>query len=127
VFQQLGKVPSPTFDRRIVLRVMSAEANRKMRDFVALFQETWAECEAFRTKQKIETSGQTANWEECLKAARVHAQESFEPLFLAISKNAPLIPLLDRVRKRLEASRRCQDQRPPSVVKPSKGETRKLH
>jgi hypothetical protein len=85
---------------------MSAEANRKLKEFMTLFQDTWAECEAFRTKQRIEASGNKANWEDCLKAAQTHAQELFEPLFSAIGNNAPLNPSLDRVRERLEASRK---------------------
>jgi hypothetical protein len=85
---------------------MSAEANRKIREFIALFQDTWIECEAFRTKQKMEASGHEANWNDCLMITRTNATKIFEPLFLAISKNKPVLPLLDGVRKRLEASRK---------------------
>jgi hypothetical protein len=85
---------------------MSAKSNRQLKDFITLFQDTWAENEAFRAKQRIEASGNRANWEECLKAAQLHAEELFEPLFSAIRKNAALIPLLDSVRERLAASRK---------------------
>lgn len=85
---------------------MSAEANRQLNQFIKLFQDTWAECEAFRAKQRIEASGNRANWEDCLKAAETRAQELFEPLFLAVRTNAALTPLLDGVRERLEASRK---------------------
>lgn len=84
---------------------MGAVTNRQLNQFIKLFQDTWAECEAFRTKQRIEASGNTANWEDCLKAAQIHAQELFEPLFSAIRNNVPLPPLFDGVRERLEASR----------------------
>jgi hypothetical protein len=85
---------------------MSAETNRRLTEFMTLFQDTWAECEAFRTKQRSEALGNRANWEDCLKAAQTHAQELFEPLFSALRTNAPLIPSLDSVRERLEASRK---------------------
>ncbi len=63
---------------------MSAETNRKMHDLITLFQDTWAECEAFRTKQRIEDSGNKANWGDCLRASQTHAQELFQPLFSAL-------------------------------------------
>ena len=85
---------------------MSAETNRELMDFIALFQDTWAECEAFRTKQRIEASGNKGDWDDCLRAARTQAEKMFEPLFSAISNDAPLIPVLDSVRARLEASRK---------------------
>ena len=85
---------------------MSAESNRKIKEFVALFQETWAECEAFRNKEKIEAMGKHANWNACLRAANTQAKEIFEPLFSALKKNKPVIRLLDGVRERLEASRK---------------------
>jgi len=85
---------------------MSAESNRKIKEFIALFRETWAECEAFRNKQKIEAMGKEANWNACLKAANTQAKEIFEPLFAALKKNKPVIRLLDDVRNQLEASRK---------------------
>jgi hypothetical protein len=85
---------------------MTADLNRRIKDFVTLFRDTWAECEAFRTKQRIEASGKRANWDDCLKDAQTHAQELFEPLFSAIRSNAPLNPHFDSVRERLEASQK---------------------
>lgn len=70
-----------------------------------LFQETWAECEALRAKEKIEASGQRANWEECLRAAQTQARELFQPIFSGLERNAALPPILEKVQERLEASR----------------------
>jgi len=84
---------------------MSAESNRKLKHFVTLFRETWAECEAFREKQRIEASGIKPNWQHCLRTAHAQAEELFKPLFSAIRKNEPLVPLLDGVRESLEVSR----------------------
>jgi len=84
---------------------MSAASNRDVADFVSLFQETWAECQALRTKEQIESSGHTANWEECLHSARIQARDIFEPAFSALERNAPLPCVLKEIRERLVASR----------------------
>jgi hypothetical protein len=84
---------------------MSANTNRQIADFIALFRDVWAECEALRSKERIEASGHSANWEECLTSARSQAEELFHPIFLALERRAPLPPILEEVRKRLEASR----------------------
>lgn len=84
---------------------MSAEANRNVADFIALFQEIWAECQALRDKGLIEASGHSADWEECIASAQTQAREIFEPAFSALEKNAPLPRVLKKVRDRLVASR----------------------
>ena len=88
---------------------MSAEMNSEIRDFIALFQETWAECQAFREKQRIEASGHSANWEECLKSAQTQAQELFQPIFSDLQHNIPLPQILKQVQERLEASASNED------------------
>jgi hypothetical protein len=86
---------------------MSAETNQTIADFIALFQETWAECQALRAKERIEASGHSANWEECLDSAQTEARELFQPVFSALERDAPLPRVLEQVRVRLE-SRRSQ-------------------
>ena len=84
---------------------MSATLNREIRDFITLFQETWAECQSYRAKDKIEAAGQKVNWEESLAAAQVQARELFEPIFSCLAHNSPLPHILEQVQERLEASR----------------------
>lgn len=84
---------------------MSAEVNRNIADFIALFRETWAECQALRAQERIVASGRSANWEECLNSAQTEARELFHPIFSALEKNAPLPRVLKQVQQRLEASR----------------------
>jgi len=84
---------------------MSAGANRDIADFVVLFQETWAECQALRAKERVEASGHSANWEHILNSAQSQAQELFQPVFSALERSAPLAKTLKQVQERLEASR----------------------
>lgn len=67
-----------------------------------LFQETWAECEALRAKEKIEASGQRANWEECLRAAQTQARELFQPIFSGLERNAALPPFSKKSKNALK-------------------------
>ena len=73
-----------------------AEIAEKIRylQFITLFRDTWAECIAFRTKQKIERSGGSANWTECLETAQAEAAELFHPLISGAQTDAVLPPLI---------------------------------
>jgi len=84
---------------------MSAQANRNVADFITLFQEVWAECQAFRAKELIEASGRSADWDDCLDSAWSQSREIFQPAFSALEKNEPLPRVLKEVRERLVASR----------------------
>jgi hypothetical protein len=82
---------------------MSASANLAASDVLTLFRETWAEREAYRIKERIEGSGHAVSWEECLKAAQIHAQKLFQPALLALEARAPLGLILRQLVGRLKA------------------------
>jgi hypothetical protein len=48
---------------------MADQFTYDLKRLLTLFQQIWAEREAFRMKHKIESAGQTANWDKLLQAA----------------------------------------------------------
>ena len=83
---------------------MGARINSDIMDFIALFRDTWAECQAFRAKQRIEASGNNADWGECLRSAQIQADELFRPIFSDLQHGIPLPQTLKQVQQRLEDS-----------------------
>jgi hypothetical protein len=84
---------------------MSAGMNADVKNFISLFQEIWAECEAFHIKENLEASGRSAEWEECLKSTQARAQELFRPIFVGLERNIPLPRTLRQVQEHLTAAR----------------------
>jgi hypothetical protein len=81
---------------------MSAGMNTDIKDFITLFRETWAECQAFRAIQSLEGAEHNANWEKCFRTAQDQAEDVFQPIFSDLEHDLPLPATLRRVRLRLE-------------------------
>jgi hypothetical protein len=82
---------------------MSASLIQATRQIITLFQETWAENQAYRAKNSIEAAGRTADWQECLEAAETQARELFEPLYSAMEQEHTILPVLQQLGERLKA------------------------
>lgn len=84
---------------------MSAILQQSVYEFVQLFQDTWAECEAHRTMRALEASGQRVDWEECLKSAEADTAQLFHILLAGVEAEAPISALLVQAVPSLKSAR----------------------
>jgi hypothetical protein len=85
---------------------MADQFSYDLQQLLKLFQETWAERDAFRINEGIEASGHGANWGTVLLTAHRSAQELFQPAPVDLDNDVPAIDVLERLLERLAKSRR---------------------
>ena len=77
-----------------------------LKQLLTLFQETWAERDAFRTMRKVEQAAAgTADWGKVFGACQKRAQELFQPALFDLDNNVPRPLVLEMLVKRLKESR----------------------
>jgi hypothetical protein len=84
---------------------MSAAIHQMVDEFVRMFRDTWAECEAHRAMRALEASGQHSDWEQCLKVAEADAEELFHALLAGVEAGAPIAPLMRQTVRSLKSAR----------------------
>ena len=88
---------------------MSIKAARQIRELLLLLQDAWAEHQALLASGAIEAARRSPDWERTLRTAKDYAEEAFQLVFDGLDHNAPLPPLLQQLRERLEASQGQQE------------------
>jgi hypothetical protein len=83
---------------------MTAAGRYATKKVLTIFQQSWAERDAFRKKQGIEDSGRTANWEVLLEACKTRAQELFQTALAGLEGGRPPTLMFEELVARLEAA-----------------------
>jgi hypothetical protein len=88
---------------------MSSHVRYEFLRLLNLFEEVWAESDAWRTARRIQDSGQTANRETNLQASRTRAQELFQPALSRLNEGAAVSTVVEQLLARLEKSRATEE------------------
>jgi len=80
---------------------MADQFTYNLKLLLTLFQETRAQRDALRMKDKIEASGQSADWDKVFGACETRAQELFQPALSDLGKDGPLTLVLEKLLERL--------------------------
>jgi hypothetical protein len=85
---------------------MDDQFANNLKRLLELFQDTWAERDAFRVSQGIEDSGHRADWDGIFHAAQRRAQELFQLALIDLDNEVPPALVLEKLLERLEASQK---------------------
>jgi hypothetical protein len=78
-----------------------------LKQLLTLFQETWAERDAFRAMHKAEQAvAGSADWGNVFGACQTRAQELFQPALFGLNKGVPSPLVLEALLKRQKESRK---------------------
>lgn len=103
---RLGSIPICCADCNITdgTRENMDKFTYELKQVITNFKEAWIDREALRIKRRIESAGETCDWEKTLAGARILAEKVFDPALAELDGDSPLSMTLEQLNERLRRS-----------------------